>query len=166
MIAIIVAMDQNGVIGKNNALPWYYPEDLKFFKRKTLNHTVIMGRKTYDSIIDTLGKPLPNRKNVVLTTQKKPRAGVDVIHDLTSYLHTLNPNEKHFVIGGKSVYEQTLPYADVLYITKINQVYDGDTYFPDYNKENYILIETKEDGPLTFETYLRKEAKNHDHITL
>jgi len=166
MIAFIVAMDENGLIGKDNGLPWHYKEDLKFFKEKTLNHTVIMGRKTFDSIFDKLGSPLPKRKNVVLTSQNIEIKGATVIHDLKAYLHTLDKKALHFIIGGKSLYEQAFDCVDVLYITKIHKTYEGDTYFPTYDKTKFELFNKVNKGPLTFETYIKKGANVHDYITL
>ncbi len=166
MIAFIVAMDENGLIGRDNALPWHYKEDLKFFKEKTLNHTVIMGRKTFDSIFDKLKTPLPKRKNVVLTSQNIEIDGATVIHDLKAYLNTLEENQLHFIIGGKSLYEQAFDFVDVLYITKIHKTYEGDTYFPEYDKNQFKLLRKEAKGPLTFETHVKKGAKHNDHIIL
>ena len=86
MIAMVLAMDVHGLIGKNNDLPWHFPEDLKYFKSLTLNHTVLMGRKTFESIINRLGKPLPNRDNVVLTSKDIQYPNVQVIRDLDAFL--------------------------------------------------------------------------------
>ena len=165
MIALIVAMDKKGLIGKDNALPWHFPKDLKHFKQKTLNHTVVMGRKTYESIVASLGKPLPNRDNIVLTTQKRTFKGARVIHDLESYLKTIPKDHRLFIIGGRKVYEAALPHADVLYITHVDGEYEGDTFFPEVDYSQYRLVNKVEDPPLTFATYLRK-GTDYDHRTL
>lgn len=153
MISLILAMDTNGLIGKNNDLPWYYPEDLKYFKQKTLNKTVLMGRKTFESIIKRINKPLPKRKNIVVSRRDLDYKGVIVIHDLDKFLKQEH-NEEIFVIGGKSIYEQAFKYADRLYITHIKKAYDGDTYINlDLNKFKKIKADVKEE--FTFAIYER-----------
>ncbi|TYR81159.1 dihydrofolate reductase [Priestia megaterium] len=125
MISLIVAMDQNRLIGKENDLPWRLPEDLKYFKRITTGHTVVMGRKTFESI----GKPLPNRENIILTRQENYQPeGTTVIHSIEE-LQKLGEKEL-FVIGGATLYEQTLEVASRLYVTHIEEAFEGDTYFP------------------------------------
>lgn len=156
MIALIVAMDKQGLIGKENALPWHYPEDLKYFKRQTLNHTVVMGRKTYESIIQVLNKPLPNRDNIVLTTQEKSFKGARVIHDLQAFLETIPADKTVFIIGGRSVYQAALPFVDRLYITHINQTFEGDMYFPSYDHAAFQVVKEDVVGDLTFSVYERK----------
>ena len=155
MKAIMVAMDKNGVIGNNNDLPWHYKEDLAYFKRMTLGKTVLMGRKTFESIQRRLGKPLPKRHNVVLTRQNTLFEGAEVIHDIVEYLKTCRDNV--FVIGGAQVFEAALPYVDYLYITHINATYKGDTYFPQYDKSAFEKISSRIEGPLEFAVYQRKD---------
>ena len=157
MISLIFAIDKNNLIGKGNDLPWYYPEDLKYFKEVTMNKTVVMGSKTFKSIYDRIGKPLPNRNNVVLSRNLNLHYDdVLVINDLFEYLN--KQNEEIFVIGGKQVYELTLPIADRLYITHINKSYEGDVYFPEipydkFNKINYVV-----NGDLEFAVYERAKV--------
>ncbi len=165
MVALIVAMDKQQTIGKNNALPWHFKEDLQYFKQKTLHKTVLMGRKTYESIVDKLGKPLPKRDNIVLTRQSKSFEGARVIHNIKAYLETIPNDMEVFIIGGKEVYEQSLPFVDVLYITHINDVYDGDTTFPEIDFQHYQLVKKEEKPPLTFAVYVRKGVQ-YDHDTL
>lgn len=144
MISFLVAMDQNNVIGYNNDIPWHLPRDLRFFRELTTGHTIIMGRKTYDSI----GKPLPNRRNVVITRQNVELPDeVEVIHDLNTLYewHKENPHEELFVIGGGNIFKQVLPHADRMYITLIEDTFEGDTYFPDFPEEEWTLTE-KEKG--------------------
>ncbi len=162
MIALMVAMDKNRVIGHKGSLPWHYKEDLQYFKEKTLNHPVIMGRKTYESILRSLGKPLPKRENIVLTRQDKTFKGARVIHDLPAYLETIPKEMTVFVIGGAEVFELALPYADRLYITHIDKAFEGDTYFPDVDLTGYNLIESQVKGDLRFAVYQRKGAP-YDH---
>jgi dihydrofolate reductase len=127
-ISIVVAVSLNNSIGKNNQLPWHLPLDLKFFKKTTQGGTVIMGRKTFESI----GKPLPNRRNIVISSQKKNIAGVEVTNSLEAAIALSkdnNPNEI-FIIGGGQIYEQALPIANRIYLTKVNTFIDGEVFFP------------------------------------
>lgn len=128
MISLIVARAENGVIGSKNDLPWYLPADLKRFKELTTGNTVVMGRKTYDSIVARLGHALPNRHNVVLTRDRKAvLPGVQVIYDVESVKQL---DDDVFIIGGAEVYKATLDLAEKLYITEVHADIDGDTYFP------------------------------------
>lgn len=125
MIYLILAMDKNRLIGKGNQLPWKLPADLAYFKKLTMGHTVVMGRKTFESI----GKPLPGRKNVILTRNINFFAnGCIVINSLDDVLK-LGELEDIFVIGGAELYSLFLPYAQSLYITEIEHSFQGDTYF-------------------------------------
>ena len=140
MISIIVAIGKNNLIGKGNDLPWYYPEDLKYFKSKTLNKTVLMGENTFYSIVNRINKPLPKRKSIVATLNNDFKYdGVEVIHDAIAFLKE-DHEEEIFIIGGMQIYKLALPYADRLYITHVNKDYEGDVFFPEINYENYKLI--------------------------
>lgn len=128
MIAIVVAMAEGGVIGERNHLPWYLPADLKHFKEITSGHTVVMGRTTFESILARLGKPLPNRRNVVLTRDRTfLHEGVETIHDVASIPKLAEPV---YVIGGAQVYAATLDMADTLYVTEVHARIQGDAHFP------------------------------------
>ncbi|KKB38525.1 dihydrofolate reductase [Bacillus thermotolerans] len=128
MISFIWAMDKNGAIGKDNALPWRLPEDLKFFKETTMGHPIVMGRKTYESI----GKPLPGRENIVVTRNPAYEAdGCTVVHSYEELLERAKEVEELFVTGGGDVFKQMMPYADKLYVTYIDDVFEADTYFPE-----------------------------------
>ncbi len=157
MIAIIAAMDRNRLIGRNNALPWHFSEDLRYFKRTTKNHKVLMGRKTYESIVDKLGGPLPKRENYVLSRSANGFEGAHVVRDLDAFLTSFPPEERLFVIGGRSVYEAALPYADELYITHIDDTFTGDSYFPDVDLSAYRVRHEESKPPLLFRVYERKE---------
>ncbi len=123
-ISLICAASQNGVIGKDNRLPWRLPADLKRFKQLTLNHPVIMGRKTYESI----GKALPGRTNVIVTRQKDFKAqDCRVAHSLEEALRLCKGDEEVFVIGGASLYEEALKRASKIYLTRIHHDFEGDT---------------------------------------
>ena len=128
MIALVAAVADNGIIGTDNDLPWRLPDDWKFFKQLTSGHTVVMGRKTYESIVRISGGPLPNRNNVVLTRDEHFAAdGVRVIHDTTD-IPALAPDV--YVIGGAQVYASTLAIADVLFVTEVHTDAQGDVSFP------------------------------------
>ncbi len=158
MIAAIVAMDNTSLIGRNGVLPWHYPEDLAYFKRVTLNQTVLMGRKTYDSIVKQLGKALPNRRNIVLSTTLKNLKDAEVIDRLDDFLTSYPKDSPLFIIGGAKVYETALPYCDRLYITHINETYEGDTYFPKVDWNHWQLLEKHTQGVLTYAVYERKNS--------
>lgn len=138
MISLIAAMDQNHVIGFENDMPWHLPRDLKFFKDKTTGHPIIMGRKTFESI----GRPLPNRKNIVLSrTQTNFPKEIQVIQEIDTILkwNHEQPDEEYFIIGGGNLYQQAISYADRMYITKINEEFKGDTYFPHFSEADWTL---------------------------
>lgn len=136
MINFIVAVGKNNVIGKDNKLPWRLPEDLKYFKKTTLDKTMIMGRKTFESLPGIL----PGRNHVVLT-----RKGINTEHPQVSSIGSVKEvltkfkNEEVFVIGGSDIFKQFLPYVDKLFITNIDEDFEGDTYFPEINLDNWEL---------------------------
>jgi dihydrofolate reductase len=155
MISIIVAIAQNGVIGQGKDLPWNYPEDLRYFKQITSNHTVVMGRTTFESIVSRLHQPLPNRNNIVVTNNRNwhyPK--VQVVNRFLDYLQE-DHDEEVFVIGGKQIYETALNYAHRLYITHIFKNHSGDVFFPRIDFSLFQLIsETPSEG-LSFCIYER-----------
>ena len=130
-ITLVAAIASNNVIGKENSLPWSIPEDLKRFKQMTSGHTILMGRKTFDSI----GRPLPNRQNIVMTKDKNfEQEGIKVINDFDEALELIKEsNEDVFVIGGSKIYELFEPVANSLAITRILKDFEGDAFFPDIN---------------------------------
>lgn len=140
MISLIVAMDNNRLIGKENDLPWRLPADLQYFKQTTTGHTIVMGRKTFESI----GKPLPNRCNVILTGNKDyHHEGVKVIHSVDDLI-SLEEESELFVIGGATVYEQTMNVATRLYVTHIEEAFEGDTYFPEIDSSVWKEVSKKQ----------------------
>jgi dihydrofolate reductase len=145
MIKLIVAMDPNQLIGKNNQLPWNIKEDLTHFKETTTGHAIVMGRKTFESI----GRPLPNRINYILTRDKSYKldhADVKVIYDINELLGQYKGSEKTlFVIGGEQVYSLFLEHCDELIVSHILNFYYGDTYFPEFldKFESYKIIPNK-----------------------
>lgn len=157
MISMILAMDINNLVGKNNDLPWYYPEDLQYFKKVTLNKKVLMGYNTYLSIVNRIGKPLPKRENYVLTFEKELPLGGIIVDDLKALLDEYKSSEEElFIIGGKSIYELLVDYADMIYLTRINKAYDGDTYLNCIDFSLFELTSKEEVGELSFEVYKRK----------
>lgn len=144
MISIIVAVAENGVIGKDNQLLWRLSDDLKQFKALTSGHAVIMGRKTFDSI----GKPLPNRTNIVVTRQSKVSDDTtvlvaDSIERAIEIAKELKGNDEIFIIGGGNIYEQSLAITDKVYLTEVKTTIDGDTYFPTLSEDEWEEISRK-----------------------
>ncbi|RRJ65899.1 dihydrofolate reductase [Paenibacillus oralis] len=137
-ITLIWAMAQNGVIGRNNQLPWRLPADLKFFKAQTMGKTMVMGRKTWESMGS---KPLPGRHSVVLTQDMSYRAeGADVVHTVEEALGYEKEGEELMVIGGAGVFRLFFPIADKLFVTRINEDIEGDVLFPSLNWEDFDLV--------------------------
>jgi dihydrofolate reductase len=155
-LALIVAISEDGTIGNQGKIPWHIREDLQRFKRLTMGHPIIMGRKTHESI----GEPLPGRTNIVLTQNFNFTAlpGVLTFPNLDAALdHCRRQNERSvFIIGGSKVYEAALPLADKLFVTEVHRRVDGDTKFPDYNRREWTEV-AREDGPeCSFVEYTRR----------
>ncbi len=128
MVTIIAAVAKNNALGKDNQLIWYLPADLKRFKKVTLGHHVIMGRKTFES----LGKPLPNRTTIIITRNKKYTAdGCIVVDSLNKAIKAAKDDENPFILGGAEIYRQAMPIADVLDLTIVHQEFDADVFFPE-----------------------------------
>lgn len=148
MIALIAAVADNGTIGDKNKMLWHLPEDFKRFKELTTGKTVIMGRKTFDSIFTMLGKPLPNRTNVVITRQidiKLPE-GVIAQSSIEDALRSYGGSDV-FIIGGGEIYRQTIDLADTLYVTHVNKEVAGDAVFPNIDPKKWRRIsEEKREG--------------------
>ncbi len=139
-LSIITAFDMNHVIGIKNHLPWSLPADLLRFKRITWGKPIVMGRNTYESI----GRPLPGRKNIVLTHRKVNYPGCFVFRSLQEALEE-NKNEKEiFIIGGAKLYQQTIDRVDRLYLTIIHHEFEGDAFFPKWNHDNWEVLEQEE----------------------
>jgi len=140
IISTIVAVAKNNVIGKDNDIPWYLPADLKYFKKITTGHYIVMGRKCYESI----GRPLPKRTNVVVT--RNPffiASGCLVTHNVAEavQLAEANGEEEVFIIGGGQIYEISMPHVDRIYLTEVDLEVDGDVFFPEIDEDNWTLIE-------------------------
>jgi dihydrofolate reductase len=148
-ICAIVAMSENGCIGANNELPWHVPEDLKRFKALTMGKPVIMGRKTMESIIARIGKPLPGRDNIVVSKSGFFAEGVTVCEEIDLAIDKAIDIAKEtdckeiFIIGGAQVYEQSMLYIDQIYLTKIHQDVLGDAYFPTLKPGTWMPVSTE-----------------------
>lgn len=161
MLSIIVAIANENVIGKDNKLIWHIPEDLKRFKEITSGHKIIMGRKTFES----LGRVLPNRKHIVLCNDMKMKINnenVEILNDISKLDKYINSEEECFVIGGATIYKLLMPYANKMYVTKINQSFEGDVYFPEIKEEIWKEVSREkglknEENPFDYEyiTYIR-----------
>lgn len=160
MINIIAAMTKERVIGKDNKLPWHIPEDLANFKKLTSGHTVVLGRKTYESIPKRF-RPLSNRNNIVVSRTMPTEAGIDVCPSLEEAIATAQAYGKEiFIVGGASIYQQALPITDRMYISQIKKNYPGDAYFPNFDVNEWE-IEQQEDYPAwELVVYARKKLKN------
>lgn len=135
ILSLIVAKSENNVIGKDNQIPWRLSKDLKYFKKCTLNHTIIMGRKTYESI----GKPLPKRNNVVLSSTMAAQEGISVCRSMEEALGgcVMRREKEVFIIGGAALFELALDFVDRLYITEVKAIVDGDVFFPELDKSQW-----------------------------
>ena len=156
-IVIIAAVAANNVIGKNGKIPWHIPADFKHFKEITWGYPCIMGDRTYESLPI---KPLPGRENIVLTLNRNynPK-GAKIFYSFKEALDYCKDKEKVFIIGGASVYRQALPIADRLELTKIHKEYDGDTFFPQINFDEWVEINRQDFEGFSFLTYVRKNKK-------
>jgi dihydrofolate reductase len=161
IVSIIVAMDQDGVIGRAGSLPWHLPDDLRRFKATTMGHVLIMGRRTLDSI----GRALPGRRSVVLTRNRafRPPEGVEVAPDLDSALALVAEAPQVFVVGGASVYREALPRAHQLHITRVDARVPGDVRFPSVAWGEWTLVEEERHPadarhafPFSFRRYARR----------
>jgi dihydrofolate reductase len=150
----IVAMASNRVIGRDGTLPWHFPEDLKFFKRTTLGHPILMGRATFESI----GRPLPGRQNIVLSRTMAPREGITVIRHISDLSQHCPAGITVFVIGGAQVYAELLPQCDGLYLTWVHQPYEGDTYLPEFESLFTLKDVLEKTDALEFRYYERRRA--------
>ncbi|MFL0249597.1 dihydrofolate reductase [Clostridium neuense] len=161
MLSIIAAINENYVIGKDNKLPWHISEDLKRFKKLTTGKTIIMGRKTFES----LPSVLPNRKHIVITNNinyNYDNDNVEVVHRINDVLKYKNCEDEVFIIGGGKVYAEFLPYCEKLYLTKVHSNQGGDTFFPKFDINNYEIIENeKNDSGNIKYSFLTLKLKYH-----
>lgn len=156
---MIAAIAENNTLGKNNELVWHLPNDFKRFKELTTGHYIIMGRKTFESF----PKPLPNRTHIIITRQPDYKADGCIVTDSIENAIKLCSNEQDcYIIGGGEIYELALPFADKLEITRVHENFDGDAFFPDIKKSEWVLHESKANSKddkhaynYTYETYIK-----------
>ncbi len=154
----IAAMASNRVIGCEGRLPWHLPEDLKFFKRMTLGHPVLMGRRTFESIMEAIGRPLPGRPNIVLSKTMPAREDVRIIRSMDELWALPESVGTIYLIGGAQLYETLLPQCDELLLTLIKKTYEGDAHFPPF-EENFELREILGEGEgFEFRRYVKRLA--------
>ena len=142
MLSIVVAKAKNNIIGKDNKIIWNLPEDLKHFKELTTGHTIIMGRKTFES----LGEVLPNRKHIIFSQNpdfKVKDENVEVVHSLLQIQDLIEGEEEAFVIGGAMIYNFLMPYVKKMYVTEIDEEFEGDSFFPKINKDTWKEVSRK-----------------------
>ena len=160
VLSLIAAMDSNRLIGRDNQLPWQLPADLQHFKSITMGKPIIMGRKTWES----LGRPLPGRLNITITRNTDYRAeGATVVHSLDEALQVTNDAEEVMIIGGANLYAQAMPRVDLLYLTRVEGMFEGDAWFPEFSEAEWELVsaeshepDEKNRHPYHFETYHRQ----------
>ena len=160
ILSLIAAMDNNRLIGQDNKLPWHLPADLAHFKNVTMKKPILMGRKTYDSI----GRPLPGRKNIVLTRSNDFEIeGVTVYNSLDEAISASQDVDELMVIGGSSIYEMVLPKVQRMYLSYVDGKFEGDAWFPEFDENDWNIIDSKEQLPdeknsysCKFVTYERK----------
>ncbi len=155
-LTAVAAMASNRVIGREGKLPWHLPEDLKFFKQTTLGHPVLMGRKTFESIVERLGKPLPGRLNIVLSETMAPREGVHMIRSMEELASVPGLTSPVYLIGGAQLYRALLPLCEEILLTFIEKPHEGDAEFPPFEGE-FVLSQVLGGGPgFEFRRYKRK----------
>lgn len=155
-INIVVAIAANNAIGKNNELLWHLPNDLKHFKQMTTGHSVIMGRKTFDSV----GRPLPKRRNIVVTRHQMSIEGCEIVHSLDEALKLCQGESEVDIIGGAEIYKQAMPIVNRIHLTIVHQAFEGDAYFPEIDMQEWK--ETSREDHQTDE----KHAYPYSFITL
>ena len=162
MLSIIVAKAKNNIIGKDNSLIWHLPEDLKRFKKLTTGHTIIMGRKTFES----LGRVLPNRHHIILCNDAQmniDNENVEILEDISMLDKYVKDEEEHFVIGGATMYKLLMPMCSKMYITEIDKDFEGDVSFPEINLNEWKVTQ-REDGPADDENSFDYEYVTYERI--
>jgi len=142
ILSLIVAVDENNVIGKDNKLPWHLPNDLKYFKNQTWAMPILMGRKTFESI----GKPLPGRKSIVITRSRDwKHEGIEVVHSVEEAIQKAKEFgvKEIFVIGGAEIFQTAFPQASRIYLTRIHHRFDGDVFFPEVSARDWNLVQSR-----------------------
>lgn len=160
MVSLIVAISKNNVIGNNGIMPWKIKGEQKRFKELTTGKTIIVGRKSFQEI----GKPLPNRKTIIIsTTENIVTDNCTTVKSLLEAFNLAKDEEEIFIAGGGQVYKEALPYADKIYITIIDKIVEGNVYFPEINKEDFIkTYEERIDGEIPYTYYTYERVRNAD----
>ncbi|HEY2580573.1 MAG TPA: dihydrofolate reductase [Mucilaginibacter sp.] len=143
IVTIVVAISENHVIGKDNKLLWHLPNDLKHFKDITTGHTIIMGRKTYESV----GKPLPRRRNIIITRQSIAIEGCEVVNSIEAALALCASENEVFIVGGAEIYKQSIHLTNRIYLTIVHKQFDGDSFFPELNKNEWKEVSHEDHEP-------------------
>ncbi len=156
-ISLIAVIGKNNELGKDNKLIWYLPDDLKYFKKVTLNHKIVMGYKTFLSI----GKVLPKRKNIILTRKDIEIPGAVIYHDIESMIKSEFNDEEIFIIGGSSLYEAFMDLASNMYLTEVQEEKEADVYFPEFDKSEWEkeVIDKDEENGVQYEHVLYKRLR-------
>ena len=160
-VTIVVAIAENNAIGKDNKLLWYLPNDLKHFKEITTGGTVIMGRKTYESV----GKPLPKRRNIIITRQNITIEGCEVVNSIEAALALCKTEKEVFIVGGAEIYKQAMPLTDRIYLTIVHSKFEADSFFPVIKSDEWSEVfherhevDEKNNIPYSFITLERRSA--------
>jgi dihydrofolate reductase len=143
IVTAVVAISENHAIGKDNKLLWYLPADLKHFKQITTGHTIIMGRKTYESV----GKPLPNRRNIIITRQAIIIDGCEVVNSIDAALALCKDEPEVFIVGGAEIYRQAIKQTDRIYLTIVHKEFEADSFFPEINKQEWKEVFREDHQP-------------------
>jgi dihydrofolate reductase len=143
IVTAVVATSENHAIGKDNKLLWYLPADLKHFKQITTGHTVIMGRKTYDSV----GKPLPNRRNIIITRQAIEIPGCEVVNSIQAALALCKDEPEVFIVGGADIYKQAMHLTNRIYLSIVHKQFEADSFFPEINKDEWKEVSREDYQP-------------------
>jgi dihydrofolate reductase len=143
IVSAVVAISENHVIGKDNKLLWYLPNDLKHFKEITSGHTIIMGRKTYESV----GKPLPRRRNIIITRQDITIEGCEVVNSIQAALALCKDEKEVFIVGGAEIYRQSINLTNRIYLTIVHKEFEGDSFFPEINKQEWREVSSEDHQP-------------------
>ncbi len=160
MTALIAAADERGAIGKDGHIPWDIPEDRHRFKELTIGHTVIMGRRTFEEI----GRPLPQRQNIIVSSTLGYNDGCDVVESLAEAVACADDSEV-FVIGGSRLFREAVPIADIIYLTRVSGDFQGDVFFPVIPRDEFELVSEERfsgDIPYSFQTFMRKSSADID----
>jgi dihydrofolate reductase (trimethoprim resistance protein) len=162
MVSLIVAISKNNVIGNNGIMPWKIKGEQKRFKELTTGKTIIVGRKSFQEI----GKPLPNRKTIIISTTENIVAdNCTTVKSLLEAFNLAKDEEEIFIAGGGQVYKEALPYADKIYITIIDKIVEGNVYFPEINKEDFIkTYEERIDGEIPYTYYTYERVRDYERV--